>query len=110
MILTGINAMYTIVMQKIPSLIPTGINALYAVVMQGIACQYLFGKDSGLYQNLTKNQCSEALTKFPYRDASRLSTFLRACYAVYAIYVIHYIETQAILLFVALPLSSSEIS
>ena len=58
MILTGINAMYTIVMQKIPSLIPTGINALYAVVMQGIACQYLFGKDSGLYQNLTKNQWS----------------------------------------------------
>ena len=60
MILTGINAMYTIVMQKIPSLIPTGINALYAVVMQGIACQYLFGKDSGLFQNLTKNPLSNS--------------------------------------------------
>ena len=33
----------------------TGIGALYTVVMQSIACQSLFGKDSGLYQNLTKS-------------------------------------------------------
>ena len=32
-------------------MIPTDIDALYTVVMQGIACQSLFGKDFGLFDN-----------------------------------------------------------
>ena len=40
---------------KAVNFMETGIGALYTVVMQDIACQSLFGKDSGLYQNLRKN-------------------------------------------------------
>ena len=35
-------------------MVPTDNDALYTVVMQGIACRSIFGKDSGLYRNLTE--------------------------------------------------------